>query len=57
MLCRHAGVGTESQHKPNNSVPKSRKKAALTEHIRTAPAAHGGFLQEILNRQAGVYSA
>jgi hypothetical protein len=27
MLCRHAGVGTESQHKPNNSVPKSRKKS------------------------------
>jgi hypothetical protein len=51
VLCRHAGVGTDWQHKPNNSVPKSRKKAALTEHIRTAPAALGGFMQELLNHR------
>jgi hypothetical protein len=27
------------------------KKAALTEHIRTAPGALGGFLQELLNHR------
>ena len=26
-------------------------KAALTEHIRTAPAALGGFMQELLNHR------
>ena len=49
-----AGMPVSAQRRNTNQIIaflNLEKKAALTEHIRTAPAALGGFLQELLNHR------